>query len=119
MKRLLFTAATAIAIGTAAFIPGQAMAASSVTFVIGTPPPPARYEVVPHLRRGYEWVPGYWNWNGRRHVWVPGHKERVRVGHYYQRPEWRQGSNGWELHRGGWQQGDRDHDGIPNRVDPT
>jgi hypothetical protein len=24
----------------------------------------------------------------------------------YNRPEWRQGRNGWELRRGGWQRGD-------------
>lgn len=47
--------------------------------------------------------------------------ERARNGQYYQRPEWQQNGNDWRLNRGGWQhgqrQGDRDRDGIPNRVD--
>jgi hypothetical protein len=50
-------------------------------------------------------------------VWISGHWERVRSGHYYQHPEWRHGNDGWHLNRGGWQRGDRDHDGVPNRVD--
>jgi hypothetical protein len=134
MKRLLFTVA-AIAFSTAAFIPVQATAQVGVNIVIGNAPPPPRYEVVPSARRGHEWVPGYWNWNGRRHVWTAGHWERVRAGYIYQRPEWRQSNNGWQLNRGGWQRGerhdnrhfngnrgnngrgDRDHDGISNRMD--
>ncbi len=126
MKRILCTAA-AVILGTAAFIPTQAVAQVGVNVNIGNAPPPPRYEVVPTPRRGYEWAPGYWNWNGRRHVWSAGHWERVRVGHYYQRPEWQQGNDGWRLNRGGWQRGengnrgnargDRDHDGVPNRMD--
>jgi len=133
MKRILCTAA-ALILGTAAFIPTQALAQASVSIVIGNAPPPQRVEVVPAPRRGYQWAPGYWNWNGRRHVWVAGHWERARPGYVYQRPEWRQERDGWRLNRGGWQRGpahgnrhhyenrgngraDRDHDGVPNRVD--
>jgi hypothetical protein len=29
---------------------------------------------------GYEWVLGYWHWDGVRYVWVPGHWERTRPG---------------------------------------
>ena len=131
MKRILSTAA-AIVLSTAAFIPAQAHAQVGVHIAIGNAPPPVRYEVVPAARRGYEWAPGYWNWNGRRHVWSKGHWERQRVGHYYQRPVWQQSNGGWRLNQGGWQRGqrhdnrnvnrgygngDRDRDGIPNRVD--
>lgn len=101
MKRLLSIAAV-IAISTAAFIPAQAMAQVNVNIVIGNAPPPVRYEVVPTPRQGYEWAPGYWNWNGRRHVWAAGHWERVRAGQHYQRPEWQQERDGWRLNRGGW-----------------
>jgi hypothetical protein len=133
MKRILCTAA-AIILGSAAFIPTQALAQVDFSIVIGNAPPPPRYEVVPAPRRGYEWAPGYWNWDGRRHVWVAGHWERARPGYSYQRPEWRHDHDGWRLNRGGWQRGygrdyhgprdyrgngrgDRDHDGVPNRVD--
>lgn len=131
MKRILCTAA-AILLSTAAYLPTQAVAQVGFNIVISNAPPPVRYEVVPSARRGHEWAPGYWNWNGRRHVWVRGHWERVRTGQYYQRPEWQQNNDGWRLNRGGWQRGerhdnrnanrgyrpgDRDRDGVPNRMD--
>jgi hypothetical protein len=123
MKRTLFTAAAALVLSTAAFAPVQAFAKGDV-IVVHRAPPVVKYESVPAARRGYEWSPGYWNWTGRRHVWVKGHYERVRAGYAYQRAEWRQGRNGWELDRGGWRHGqrvadrqDRDGDGIANRND--
>ena len=119
MKRI-FIAVAAIAIGAAVFVPASAIARSEVSIVIGSEPPPLRYEVVPKPRRGHEWVPGYWNWNGRRHHWVAGHWERVRPGYMYRHPEWRQHDGGWRLDRGGWSRGgrgDRDRDGVPNRYD--
>lgn len=114
MKRIL--AATALAlVSTAAVLPAQAFARDVV--VVRTAPPPPRHEVVPAARHGYEWAPGYWNWNGHRYTWVRGHWERVRPGYVWHRPEWRQGDRGWQLERGGWRQGDRDRDGVPNRFD--
>jgi hypothetical protein len=124
MKRTLFTAAAALVLSSAAFVaPAQAQARGDV-IVVHKAPPAVKYESVPAARRGYEWAPGYWNWNGRRYVWVKGHYERARHGYSYQRAEWRQGRNGWELDRGGWRHGqrvadrrDRDGDGIDNRND--
>ncbi|MGV8899829.1 MAG: YXWGXW repeat-containing protein [Burkholderiaceae bacterium] len=107
MKRILCNAAAILVLSTAAFIPTQAVAQVGFSIVISNAPPPVRYEVVPAPRRGYEWAPGYWNWNGGRHAWAPGHWERARSGHHYQRPEWRHGNNGWQLNRGGWQRGER------------
>jgi hypothetical protein len=115
MKRILCAAAAAL-ISTAAFVPAQAFAKGDV-LVVRTAPPAPRHEVVPHARRGYEWVSGNWNWNGHRYVWQKGHFEKVRKGYSYHRPEWRQGANGWTLERGGWHRGDRDGDGVPNRLD--
>jgi hypothetical protein len=122
MKRTL-CAAAALILSAAAFTPMQAMARDTVV-VVRTQPPAPRHEVVPAARRGYEWAPGYWNWNGHRHVWVKGHWERARAGYVFRRPEWKQGDHGWTLARGGWEHGeravdahDRDHDGVPNRFD--
>lgn len=121
-KTILATAA-AVLIGAAAFAPVQAIARDKIV-VVRTAPPPARHESVPHARRGYEWIPGYWNWTGRRHVWTRGHWERARRGYVYHRPEWVQDGERWHMNRGGWQRGeradgrsDRDHDGVPNRDD--
>jgi hypothetical protein len=116
MKRILCAAAAAL-ISTAAFVPAQAFAKGDSVIVVRTAPPAPRHEAVPHARRGYEWAPGYWNWNGHRYTWVKGHWERARKGYAFHRPEWRQGDNGWELDRGGWRRGDRDGDGVPNRFD--
>ena len=123
MKRILTAAAAALAISSAAFLPATASAAGDV-IVVHTQPPAPRNEVAPAARRGYEWAPGYWNWNGRKYVWTRGHWERVRAGYAYAHPVWSQGKDGWQLDRGGWRHGeradgrsDRDHDGVPHRVD--
>lgn len=111
MKRFLCAAAL-IAVSAVTMLPTQAMAQVGVSIVIGSAPPPVRYERVPPPRHGYLWAPGYWNWAGNRHVWAPGHWERARPGYAYNRPQWHQGSHGWELRRGGWHRGNpprRDH----------
>ena len=114
MKRILFAAAAAAVVSTATMAPTQAFARDVVVRVA---PPPLRDEVVPPARRGYEWAPGYWKWNGHRYVWARGHWERVRHGYAWHRPEWREGEHGWVMDRGGWRRGDRDGDGVPNRDD--
>ena len=98
-----------------AAVPVVANAAGGVYFNIAPPTP--RYELVPAARRGYVWVPGYWNGRGNRHVWQAGHWERSRAGYAYVQPNWIQRDNRWQLERGGWRRGDRDRDGVPNRFD--
>ncbi|HXF78280.1 MAG TPA: YXWGXW repeat-containing protein [Usitatibacter sp.] len=86
-------------------------------------PPAPRYEVVPSPRAGYAWVPGFWDWRGRRHVWVKGHFERERAGFVYAPNHWVEEGGRWRLDRGHWDrhvasnERDRDHDGVPNRFD--
>ena len=124
MKRILLTAA-AVLISTAAFAPVHAQQYSRTEVIVVQKAPPAmRTERIPAARRGFEWVPGYWDWNGRRYTWVAGHYEKVRPGYVYARPEWRRDRDGWVLERGGWRhgervagRGDRDRDGVPNRYD--
>ena len=120
MKKILFTVAAAV-ISTAAFAPvAQAQHTRTEVIVVQKAPPAMRREAIPAARRGYQWIPGYWDWNGRRYTWVKGHHERVRVGYVYARPEWRRDGDGWVMQRGGWNRGpngDRDRDGIPNYAD--
>ena len=117
MKRILLTVAAAL-ISTAALTPvAQAQHNRTEVIVVQKAPPALRREAVPAARRGYEWIPGYWNWSGRRYTWVKGHYEKVRRGYVYARPEWRQRDNGWVMERGGWRAGDRDGDGVRNRDD--
>jgi hypothetical protein len=117
MKNVLLSAATALVLGTVALAP--VAQARPDTLIVKVAPPAPKHERAMAARRGYEWAPGYWNYNGRRYVWVKGHYERVRRGQSYHASEWRQGDNGWVLHRGGWRAGmrDNDNDGVRNRDD--
>jgi WXXGXW repeat (2 copies) len=89
--------------------------AAQVVVRIGPPPP--RVEVVPAARPGYLWTPGYWNWRGNRHVWVNGNWVRERRGYVYRQPAWVEDNGRWRFNRGNWARGDRDRDGVPNRLD--
>lgn len=111
MKRALLAASLVAALGA-----GVSATASADVFVRVAPPPP-REEVVPAERHGYVWAPGYWDWRGHRYVWVSGHYVRARSGYVYMGPRWVEHNGGWRMERGHWGHGDRDHDGVPNRVD--
>ncbi|WP_367160349.1 YXWGXW repeat-containing protein [Kozakia baliensis] len=47
------------------------------------PPPPLRMERVPPPRRNWIWTRGYWRWEPRGYVWVPGHWVRPRWDRQY------------------------------------
>jgi hypothetical protein len=72
---------------------------------IGTPPPPPRVVEVPAARPGYVWAPGYWNWEGRRHVWHDGNWIRERRGYHYVAPAWEPVGHEYGFHRGHWERG--------------
>jgi hypothetical protein len=109
------TAAALLAAASAGFSADALAVPVGVDIRIGPPPP--RVEVVPASRRGYVWVPGYWGWRGNRHHWVGGTWVRERRGYVYAQPAWVQEGEHWRFNRGGWNRGDRDHDGVPNRLD--
>jgi hypothetical protein len=87
---------------------------AAVDVYVTTAPPPPRVERVPQPRRGYEWAPGYWNWQGNHHVWTKGHWVKARHGYTYRPHEWVERDGRWQLQRGRW---DRDGDGVPDRRD--
>lgn len=101
MQRPL-TIATLLTLGAALLLPLPSSAQASVSFVIGIAPPPPRFESVPAPRHGYAWAPGYWNWDGNRHVWLSGHWEPSRDGYRYQRSEWVRDQDGYRLEPGAW-----------------
>lgn len=88
----------ALAAGTAA---APAQARSVVELSVRTAPPPPRVERVV-VRPGYVWTPGYWRWNGRRHVWIGGHYVRARPGYVYVGPRWEPHGPAYRFHRGYW-----------------
>ncbi len=67
-------------------LPAQARV--DVGIQIGVPPPPVQYEVVPGPRAGYVWAPGYWGWDGYRHVWVRGRWIGARRGYHWEPEHW-------------------------------
>lgn len=69
------------------------------------PPPPRVVEVEPVSRPGYLWARGYWRWNGREYVAVPGHWEVVRPGYRYVHPHYERHNDGWHLNVGVWVNG--------------
>jgi hypothetical protein len=99
-----------------------AASADKIILVDRAPPPP-REEVVPAPRHGYVWAPGYWDWRNHHHVWVKGHWERERRGMHWHPSRWVERDGKYVFERGRWDRqrfaanGDRDRDGIPNRVD--
>jgi hypothetical protein len=112
-RKSMLIAACAATMG-AASLP---LATSAATGYFNVAPPAPRVEVTPAPRAGYVWVPGYWDASGHRHVWRRGHWERQRHGYRYVEPRWMQNGDRWILERGRWARGDRDGDGVPNRLD--
>jgi WXXGXW repeat (2 copies) len=85
MRMQVLAGGLVLAIG-AAFAPVASHAA--VDFIVGVAPPAPRVEVVPVGRVGYDWAPGYWRWNGYRHVWVGGTWVHSRPGWHWVGSHW-------------------------------
>ena len=96
------TLASLIAVGAAAFAPLSSMAQTDVQLYIGSAPPAPIYERAPAVRHGYVWSPGYWDWRGHRHYWVPGSYIVERPGYVYAPPAWQQRGGRWYMQQGGW-----------------
>jgi hypothetical protein len=79
------------------------LASQARVFVdIDVAPPAAQVEVVPAPRVGFVWAPGYWNWDGHRHVWVAGRWERDRPGHHWVPERWEERHGRWHFEEGRW-----------------
>ena len=68
-------------------------------------PPPLQVEVQPAAPAPQMvWVPGYWQWDGARFVWIAGRWDLPRSqGATWQAPSWRPGSRGAVFVPGRWQ----------------
>jgi len=86
-------------------LPLQSAQAQVFDLRIGTPPPPPRVVEVPAPRPGYVWTPGYWNWEGHRHVWHEGVWVRERRGYHYVAPAWEPVDGQYGFRRGHWERG--------------
>ncbi|MEI2429363.1 hypothetical protein RDV84_22245 [Lysobacter yananisis] len=100
MRPLMVAAAMGLAALMGAHAP-QAQARAYVDVDVRVAPPPPRYERV-RVRPGYVWTPGYWRWNGRRHVWIGGSYVVARPGYAYTAPRWVSNGPAWRFHTGRW-----------------
>ena len=112
----------ALAVSSVGLIPLPSAAA--VTLYVDAAPPAPRHEVVPAPRAGYVWQPGVWEYRNNHHVWHKGYWVKERHGYYWHPSRWEQRDGRWYMERGKWDRqryaglnGDRDRDGIPNRLD--
>ncbi len=125
MKKILVAGAAVALLG--AFVQSaQAQIHAQVQVYPGAvvqaaPPPPPRYEAMPGPRHGPVWVPGHWEPNGPRHLWIAGQWVQQRPGFGYAQPAWGERDGRWHMDHGRWERrhgdGDFDRDGVPNRYD--
>ena len=99
-REMLIVSALAVA---ALAAPGAASARTDLSISVGPPAPV--YEPVPPPRAGYIWAPGYWDWNGHRHVWHRGTWQHERHGYRWEPHHWAQHGDHWTLERGRWSRG--------------
>lgn len=81
---------------------------------ISTAPPEPIYEVDPGSRAGYVVAPGYWFWDGKRHVWKPSRWIEAREGYEWVPDRWEQRGDKWALEPGHW----RLAEGYEEIIDP-
>jgi len=80
-----------------------AQARVDVDIVIGVPPPVAVVETAPAPRSGYVYAPGYWAWDGNRHVWVRGRTIVERPGYTWVSDRWEPVSGRYRFVPGYWE----------------
>lgn len=52
---------------------------------------------------GYVWISGYHNWDGNRHIWVPGRWDRPpHARGRWEQHRWVRRNGGWVLVEGHW-----------------
>lgn len=93
------TLASILVAGSVACLP-LAQARVDVEVVIAPPAPIV--EAVPAPRVGYAWAPGYWHWNGHRHVWHSGYWMRNQPGQHWVAHNWEHRGDHWYLREGHW-----------------
>jgi hypothetical protein len=115
LKKILLTAVIATAFSA---VP---IAATARPVIITIAPPAPVQEAVPALRRGQQWVPGNHVWRQGRYQWVSGHWVKARAGYSYTSSRWVERNGRWSMEQGRWapRRGDRDGDGVPNRMDSS
>lgn len=75
---------------------------AQVVEVQAAPPPPiVEVRPAPPVATSV-WIPGYWQWNGNRHVWVAGRYSAPRVGMRWEPDHWVRTPAGYRMEHGRW-----------------
>jgi len=89
------------------FLAPVSPAHSAVGIDIRIAPPPPRVIVAPPPRPGFVWAPGYWQWDGARHVWVDGRWLPARPGRHWVPEHWVARRDHYRFVPGHWARGAR------------
>jgi WXXGXW repeat (2 copies) len=92
-------------VGATMLMGSVAPAFSGVGIDIEIAPPAPRVVVVPPPRPGFVWAPGYYRWDGHRHVWVDGHFIRERRGSHWVPEHWDEHHGRYHFEPGHWERG--------------
>ena len=96
---------TALSIAGASILAAASIAQArvDVSVVIGTPPPAVVVETAPVIQPGYVYAPGYWGWDGHRHVWIRGRTIVERPGYAWVGDRWVTESGRYRFVPGYWE----------------
>ena len=78
-------------------------AQAAIGIDIDVAPPAPRVIVAPPPRVGFVWAPGYWRWDGGRHVWHEGYWVRERKGYHWVPDNWESRGGHYHYNRGHWE----------------
>jgi YXWGXW repeat-containing protein len=89
-----------------AMLIGSAVPAlSAVDIDINVAPPAPRIVEAPSPRPGFVWAPGYYRWDGHRHVWVDGRFIHERRGSHWVPEHWSERHGRYHFIPGHWERG--------------
>ena len=88
VRSLMRPAAILPALAAVLLLGSMAPASAAIGIDVQIAPPPLPAIVVPAPRFGFVWAPGYWQWNGYRHVWVEGRWLQARPGFHWVPERW-------------------------------
>ena len=95
----------ATALAGAMLLSSVAPAFASVAIDINVAPPAPRVVEVPPPRPGFVWAPGYYRWDGHRHIWVDGRFIRERRGSHWVPEHWDERHGRYHFIPGLWEHG--------------
>ena len=93
---------------------GALPAWSAIEYIeVQVAPPAPRVEVVPAIREGSVWIPGYWDYRGSDYTWVEGHFAPARTGYGYVAPRYEEREH--RLYAGRWVS-EEEHGALRNKI---